>query len=427
MKNTSSAAWIATAIGMIVPAIMAFEGWDDHDRSNRYFSVDSAKNFLNSCAPNAILFTGGDNDTFPLWYAQEVEGIRTDVRVIVLSYFNTDWYIEQMTRPAYESEPLPFSLDESHFKQGGLNDYLPYYENQGIKGAINLSQFMKLVKDNHPGLRIRTQFGELNTIPSKSLWLNIDTASVIQRGLVPEDKIDQLTSRMSFSMKNNILEKNALMVLDLLNSNNWERPIYLNSTSLIGLGVDLTKYVVQEGNAYRLLPIENANSRSLMVNTDVMYDNVMNKFGYRSLDDPDVYQSIDHRNFALNQRSTFNSLANALINEGKQEKAREVLLKSMEAIPDTSVPYDRTSSQMVGILYRLGEKEKAIEISKVMAQRSDEWLTYLNKNKNYLAYDPNDHIDILYELLMHAKNQNENELAQEFEAKFTKHYDQYRR
>ncbi len=124
LKNGKAAVALSVILGMTIPALMAAENWDDHDRSNRYFSVDSAKNYLNSCAPNAIIFTGGDNDTFPLWYAQEVEGFRTDVRVIVLSYFNTDWYISQMMRDAYESEALPFSLTLSHYQQGGLNDYL---------------------------------------------------------------------------------------------------------------------------------------------------------------------------------------------------------------------------------------------------------------------------------------------------------------
>ena len=153
VKKGIPAAAIALVICLSAPVIMAMEGWDDHDRSNRYFSVDSAKNFLASCAPNAIIFTGGDNDTFPLWYVQEVEGFRTDVRVIVLSYFNTDWYIAQMMRDAYESKPLPFGLTLDNYKQGGLNDYLPLVERQNIKGGtMNAAQFIKLIKEEHPAI-----------------------------------------------------------------------------------------------------------------------------------------------------------------------------------------------------------------------------------------------------------------------------------
>ena len=416
---------IVTLISFSAPAIMAKEGWNDHNRSHRYYSVDSAKNFLASCAPNAILFTGGDNDTFPLWYAQEVEGFRTDVRVIVLSYFNTDWYIDQMTRRAYKSAPLPFSLTHEQYRQGGLNDYLPYVENPKIKGAINLTQFLRLVREEHPAIQVHTKFGAMNSIPSKTLTLNVDSAEVMKLGIIPDKMKDKFTSKMIFRLKKNILEKNALMVLDLIENNKWKRPIYFNSTSMMGIGVDFMPYLVQEGNAYRLLPVLNPNKRSLIVNSDVMYENVMTKFGYRGLDNPKVYNSIDYRNFALNMRSTFNSLANTLLNEGKKDKAIIVLNKSLEAIPDKSIPYDATSSQMVGLLFRAGEKEKALEIADIMGRRSDEMLTYLADSKDYLIYNPKKYINILYELLITLKQEKINDKAQEMETILMKHYERF--
>ena len=423
MKNDVNGAVIATAICLIVPGIMAAEGWDDHNRSNRYFSVDSARNFLASCEPNAILFTGGDNDTFPLWYIQEVEGYRTDVRVIVLSYFNTDWYIDQMTRPAYESQPLPFSLTSKQYRQGGPNDYLPHYENPSIKGAaINLNQYLKLIRDDHPGLQVPTKFGKYNSVPSKSLFLEIDTADIKKRNIVPENKIQFLTNRMVFNLKKGGLEKNTLMILDLIANNNWERPIYFNNTSLQGVSVNLNDYVVQEGNTYRLLPVKNPNPRSEFVNTDIMYDNVMNEFRFRGLNDPKVYNSIDHRNFALNHRSTLNSLANALISEGKLEKAKNVLNKSLEAIPDISIQYDYTSSQMVKLLYRLGEKDKAREIAEVIGERANESLTYFTEYNLNVGNETQKNLLILNDLVNTMKAENENELAQKFEEYFINHY-----
>ena len=424
-KKSMAIPVIVTLISFSAPAIMAKEGWNDHNRSHRYYSVDSAKNFLASCAPNAILFTGGDNDTFPLWYAQEVEGFRTDVRVIVLSYFNTDWYIDQMTRRAYKSAPLPFSLTHQQYRQGGLNDYLPYVENPKIKGAINLTQFLRLVREEHPAIQVHTKFGAMNSIPSKTLTLNVDSAEVMKLGIIPDKMKDKFTSKMIFRLKKNILEKNALMVLDLIDNNKWKRPIYFNSTSMMGIGVDFMPYLVQEGNAYRLLPVLNPNKRSLIVNSDVMYENVMTKFGYRGLDNPKVYNSIDYRNFALNMRSTFNSLANTLLNEGKKDKAKIVLNKSLEAIPDKSIPYDATSSQMVGLLFRAGEKEKALEIADIMGRRSDEMLTYLADSKDYLVYDPKKYIDILYELLITLKQEKINDKAQEMETILMKHYERF--
>ncbi len=423
LGNDVNGAAIAAAICLIVPGIMAFEGWDDHDRSGRYFSVDSARNFLASCEPNAILFTGGDNDTFPLWYIQEVEGYRTDVRVIVLSYFNTDWYIDQMTRPAYESESLPFSLTSEQYRQGGPNDYLPYRENPTIKGAaINLDQYLKLIRDEHPGLQLRTEFGKYNSIPSKALFLNIDSADVVNRKIVPEDKVQYVTKQMVFNLKKGGLEKNTLMILDLIASNNWERPIYFNNTSLQGVSVSLNDYVVQEGNAYRLLPVKNPSPRNEFVNTEIMYENVMNKFQYRGLDDPKVYNSIDHRNFALNHRSTFNSLANALMREGKTEMAKEVIFKSLAVIPDNSIPYDYTASQTVKLLYSLGEREKAKEIATLIGERANDALTYFLEYNIAAGNETQKNLVILNDLVSTMKDENENELAQKFEEYFFSHY-----
>ncbi len=423
MKNDVNGAVVATVLCLIVPGIMGAQGWDDHDRSGRYFSVDSARNFLASCEPNAILFTGGDNDTFPLWYIQEVEGYRTDVRVIVLSYFNTDWYIDQMTRPAYESKPLPFSLTPKLYRQGGPNDYLPYYENKTIKGAaINLNQYLKLIRDENPGLQVPTKFGKYNSVPSKSLYLDIDTADVKSRNIIPKDKFPYVTDKMIFTLRRGGLEKNTLMILDLIANNNWERPIYFNNTSLQGASINLNEYVVQEGNAYRLLPVKNPNPRSEFVNTDIMYDNVMNKFRFRGLNDPKVYNSIDHRNFALNHRSTFNSLANTLLREGKIDKAKEVLNRSLEVMPDISIPYDYTSSQTVKLLYMADERDRAHEIAVVIGERANEALNYLSENNISIGNEMQKNLIILNDLVNTMKSENENELATKFEEYFMTHY-----
>ena len=227
LKNDKISAGIAFAICMAAPVIMAAEGWDDHDRSNRYFSVDSAKNFLASCAPNAVIFTGGDNDTFPLWYAQEVEGFRTDVRVIVLSYFNTDWYIEQMMRRAYESEPLPFNLPIEDYAQAGSNDFLPVSEQ--VKNPIDLGRYIQLLKSHDRRLKM-TQYN-YNTVPSRNMYLKVDTASVLQKGIIPDQFRKYLVNRIDWSIKGRGLEKKDLAILDMMAANNWERPLYFNNTS----------------------------------------------------------------------------------------------------------------------------------------------------------------------------------------------------
>lgn len=423
LKGKIAAPAVATVLCLAIPGIMAAEGWDDHDRSERYFSVDQAKNLLNSCAPNAILFTGGDNDTFPLWYAQEVEGFRTDVRVIVLTYLNTDWYIEQMTRRAYESEPLPFSLTKEDYRQGGPNDYLPVIENPNIQGAINLEQYMKLVRENHQAIQMPTQSGGyLNSVPSKSLFLNIDTTEVIASGLIPEELEDQVTDQMVLTLKNRAIYKNDLMILDLLANNNWERPIYFNNTSLQNVNIDFQKYVVQEGATYRVLPIENPDPNNEMVDTETMYTNVMDNFYWRELDNPDVYYSIDYRKAVVNHRAYLNSLASTLLEEGKDEKAREVLLKSLEVMPDTSILYDYTTAQSVEYLFEVGEDEIATEIAQILGVRADEELTYFANNNIFGGYEVQVNMLILNQLTRALKVAGKNEMAQKNEEAFLKHY-----
>ena len=423
LKSLKSASLIATVLGLLIPGIMAAQNWDDHDRSDRYFSVDSAKNYLNSCAPNAILFTGGDNDTFPLWYAQEVEGVRTDVRVIVLSYFNTDWYIEQMERQAYKSAPLPFSLTKKQYYQGGPNDILPYVENPQIKGMINLEQYLKLVREDHQGIKVQSKFGSYNSIPSKQFFMNVDTATVKKMGIIPENKLDNITDQMIFTMKRGSLEKNTLMILDLIANNHWERPIYFNHTSLNGIGINLNPYVIQEGNCFRLLPIMNPNPRGEFISDDIMYENVMDKFAFRELDNPHVYYNEQYRNFVLNHRSTFNSLAVGLINDGDKERARLATLKNLEAMPDKAIPYDYTTSQTVGILFELGENEKAKEIGEILAERADNFLTYVEKYDKTFGDEKQKQIVILNELANNMRKNGENELADKYEELFRYHYE----
>lgn len=424
IKKGIPAAAIAFVICLSAPFIMASEGWDDHDRSNRYFSVDSAKNFLASCAPNAIIFTGGDNDTFPLWYVQEVEGFRTDVRVIVLSYFNTDWYIAQMMRDAYESKPLPFGLTLDNYKQGGLNDYLPLVERQNIKGGtMNAAQFIKLIKDEHPALAVPTSISSYNSVPAKNFYLPIDSAKVMEMGIIPEQFASRLSDRMTWSMKGRGLEKKDLAILDLIVNNNWERPIYFNNTSASSVNFNLKDYMVQEGNAFRLLPIKNVASGEMFVDTNIMFDNMMNNFHWRELDNPTVYYSEDYRNFVLNHRASFNTLIESLLAEGKMDKAREALLKCLEVMPDNVIRYDHFSVQQVGYLILVGEEERATEMAELISQRSDEMLTYLYSTGTLDRFELQKNLISLSELARTFRGTENLELANKYEELFRKHYE----
>ncbi len=418
-RNPKLSATVACVLALGVPAIMASENWDDHDRSERYFSIDAAKSYLDSCEPNAILFTGGDNDTFPLWYLQEVEGYRTDVRVIVLSYFNTDWYVQQMMRPAYESEPLPFGLTEKHYQQGGLNDYLPVIENPQLKGsAIDIKRYFELIKQEHPALQIPTSISSYNSVPTKSLVLNnVDTAKI--KSMLPEYLHDKVTNQLIFRIKGSGLEKKDLAILDLIVNANWDRPIYFNVTSLSHFNVDVSSNIVQEGMTYRLLPV---SSSSQLVNREVMYENFMNEFKWTNLDREDIYYTDDYRGFCQNLRSGFNTLAQEYIDAGEYETAKEVLKKCLEVMPHKSIPYDYFSVLQVGPLLEVGEKELALDIAEKTSTNATQQLDYMVSSNALNQLDMQRQILIINELARAFRAAGEKELAAEYEGLFERYY-----
>ncbi|MBX2967391.1 MAG: DUF2723 domain-containing protein [Cyclobacteriaceae bacterium] len=411
LKNQKVATMIAIVIGLTAPALMAAEGWDDHDRSDRLFSVDSATNYLESCAPNAILFTGGDNDTFPLWYSQEVEEVRTDMRVVVLSYYNTDWYIYQSMSRHYESQPFPYTLTEENYRQGGFNDGLMFYET-GIK-SIDLGQYLDLIKKNSKNL-VHPLYGTTNMIPSKELTLKIDTTHVKAMGIIPATLQEFMVPEMRLRVKGNSLMKQDLALLDLLYTNNWERPIYVNNTSLEQFNIDLKPYVVSEGNAFRILPVRNPVPQNRFVNTEVAYRNITEKFRFRGLDNPKAFFSVDYRSFVQNHRSTINEVAEALILEDKPEKARELLMLSLERMPDKGVPYDFINALMVELLLEVGEKEKGIEIATVLGNRYEEMANYMIR-EGTINRDLYNYIAVLGELQRALYKYGESDLAKRFE------------
>jgi tetratricopeptide (TPR) repeat protein len=413
-KNLRTSAVVATLICIPAPALMAQQGWDDHNRRNRFFSVDSASNYLNSCAPNAILFTGGDNDTFPLWYAQDVEGIRTDVRVLVLSYYNTDWYIEQSMKKYYESDGLPYTLSLNDYRQGGPNDGLRF---QDLKlPAVDLKDYLNLLKQSN-----KLEVDGANIIPSKVLVLRVDTAAVLAKGIIPKELEHLVTSEMVIRVKGNYLYKGDLALLDVLATSNWERPIYLNNTSMSQIKMDLSPYVVQEGNAYRILPIRNPKPSKELVSTEVAFENVTKKFKFREMNNPKVYYTNDYRGFVLNHRSTLNAIAEALINEGKMEKAREAIMLSVNSMPDTAVRMDPSyvgigqDQGVIELLFRVGEKERAIELAKKLGDRAMEVTNYYLSNSQSYSDDNRKNLYYLGEIQNILYRYGEEELAKKYE------------
>ncbi len=383
-KNLATAGIIATMLTLPVAGLMAVENWNDHNRKGRYFSVDSARNFLASCEPNAILFTGGDNDTFPLWYVQEVEGFRTDVRVIVLSYFDTDWYVEQMTRSVNESEQLPFSLQPERY-QKGTNDVLYVMEREGMD-AISVREYLKLLNNGSELLKMETGGQSVvNMVPSRNLILEVDSAAVADQNIIPEEFAPLFAPQMNLRIKGQYVTKGTLMLIDLITSNNWERPIYFNNTSLATIGIDMEEHVVMEGLTYRLLPVRKPEYvREELVNADLAYENYMEKFAFRGMDNPDAYLDEEYRRFASNHRSALNSIVIALLDKNDMEKATTLLNYGLEVMPHEAIPYDLSSGQSVPLFFEVGEDEKALDIIDKVSKKSLEMIEfYTQENRDY--------------------------------------------
>ncbi|MGD9929622.1 MAG: DUF2723 domain-containing protein [Mangrovibacterium sp.] len=382
LPETVSAIGVSVISLVLVPGIMASENRDDHDRSNRYTARDFGANYLNSCDPNAVIFTNGDNDTFPLWYNQEVEGVRTDVRVCNLSYLQTDWYIDQMRSKAYESEPLPITFTHDQYVQG-TRDVVYLLNDPRLKGAVELKKALDFVRDDNPQTKL-AQADNASYIPSKRLFITVDKEAVIRNKVVPESMYDQIVDTIFIDFGNrNYLVKDELMVLDMLANSNWERPLYFAITVGRDKYLGLQDYFMLEGFAYRFTPVRTQSSGLYFggVNTDKMYDKLMHSFSWGNMNDPEVYIDENNQRMMMNIRNNFNRLAENLVNEGKADSAIEVLDRNLELIPHSVVAVNYFSQQIAENYFAAGANEKGVEL---MTEIYD---TYKAEMEYYLSLD----------------------------------------
>lgn len=361
-----------------VPALMASQNWDDHDRSGRYTAPAIARNYLESCAPEAILFTNGDNDTFPLWYAQEVEGVRTDVRVCNLMLFNTDWYIEQMKKQAYESEPLPLTLPIEKYYDG-VNNQVFIYER--IKEPVEIKKVIEFIASNDPGTRLTLQNGEQRDyIPTRTIRIPVDREKVLRSGTVKPEDADLIVPWIDITLTGNSILKSQMMTLDMLAHNEWERPVYF-ATGYHDDAFGLEEYFQLEGSAYRLVPVKSHNNNWLdygRIDTDILYDHLINRFDWGNAKDPDVYLDYYHvRTFTVvRARLNYARLARALAEEGDAERAVEVLDYVMEELPLAQLPWDMFMPDIIDAYLMAGATERALELSSEMEEYYREHLNY---------------------------------------------------
>ncbi len=435
---------LVSVLCLLVPIQMASQTWDDHDRSGRYVARDFGQNYLMSLqeSGNPIIFTNGDNDTFPLWYNQETEGFRTDARTCNLSYLQTDWYIDQMKRPAYDSPSLPITWDRVEYVEG-TNEYIQIRPE--IKQTIDALYAQANSSDNPEALQnVRNEFGEdpyelknilkywirsekegLHVIPTDSIVIKIDKEAVRRSGMkIPEALGDSIPDHMNILLRDDngrpkrALYKSELMMLEMLAHANWERPMYMAIT--VGrenqLGMD--KHFIQEGLASRFTPFE-TKKLGTTVDSEKMYDNLMNKFKFGGIDKPGIYIDENVMRMCYTHRRVFAQLIEQLMKEGKKDKALAALDYAEKMIPAYNVPYDWQNGavQMAEAYYQLGETEKADKIMDALANKAIEYLTW------YLSLDNSQFFVSSREFEYHIALLNEElKLMENYKSKLSDNY-----
>lgn len=413
----------ATFISLVVPVIMAHAEWNDHDRSGRCTCRDFAIDYLESCAPNAILFTNGDNDTFPLWYAQEVEGIRTDVRVCNLNLLGSAWYIDQMKRRTYKSAPLPISMTRSQYEDG-TREYVPVFDNKRGDGYTDLKELIDFVKSDKITDMVSSQSGQhYNYFPTNRFEIKVnDTAALINSGAIPQSLRDSILPAVDWTMPGDYVLKNTLAVLDLVAHNNWKRPIYFGVSTGSAVYMGLEPYFQLEGMAYRLVPVKNHTKQDIRVATGIMYDNVMHKFKWGNMHSG-IYMDENIRDMARDMRIELAALAQALIDEHKNDSASKVLNLCMDSIPEKNCPYKSPVTTIVYEYYQIGQYAKADTLAKEVFNINENDVKYyhsLNKwSANYYK-DESDKMElILYRLAYLAKTYKQDVLAKSFQRRLS--------
>ena len=396
LKKHIKSGILAPAISMmsliLVPGVLASNNWNDHDRSGRETAHAMAIKYLESCDSNAILFTIGDNDSFPLWYAQEIEGIRTDVRVVNTSLFQTDWYIDQMKRKAYESEPIPSSLAHDKYKYG-TRDYI--IKDTITSDTIPIKEFMNFITSDDPRTKykhilqqngydiskIRSQELNANYLPTENVRIPVNKETVLANNIVPLRDSTKIVPFIDIRIKGNALIKNRLLMLDIIANNNWERPIYFTGGAF---GDDdyiwMKDYLQLDGLCYKLVPIQTKVDRANpfdmgRVDAEKMYQ-LVTKWQWGNSGDTDIYHDVETRKNGITYRGNLARLIEALINVNEVEKAEEIADLAMEKMPVDVFGYYTLLEPYISAYYELNSTSKARQLFIEVSKKYQENLNY---------------------------------------------------
>ncbi len=382
--NAKAAAAIACTVGVLVPLQMVSQTWDDHDRSDRFACRDFGMNYLNTLPEQGypIIFTNGDNDTFPLWYAQDSEGLRTDARVCNLSYLQTDWYTDQMRRTAWESPGLPIAWNRYEYVDNMGHDF--FYVMPEHKETLNQIKLqnpevnpyeLSYLIDNY----VRTK----GYLPTDSFVVKVNKENCLAQGMKVPAGYTDFPEYMSVKLKAESLTKSEMMVYEMLGRNDWKRPIYMSVTLGQSNYAGLENYCILEGLAYRLTPFN--YGRMGTIDADVMYDNMMNRFAYGNVNTPGIYLDETVSRMCVTHRRMLLTLANQLRYRGDTEKAINVLTLAKEKFPSDIVPYDFTDDADIALLWHeCGKNDEAIRVASELLEHSVQqlhWLSSLSDKK----------------------------------------------
>jgi len=370
---------VLVATTLAAPILLATQNWDDHDRSGRYTANSMGRMYLDSCDENAILFTIGDNDTFALWYQQNIEKYRQDVRIVNTSLFQTDWYIDDMKKKAFSSDPIPSQLKHEQYRYG-VRDVIAYQETK--EDTVDIKTWMNWVASENPLTKVELNSGQfISSFPSKVIRVPVDKEAVLKNGIVEQKDADKIVPYIDIVLKGDYVYKNRLLMLDIIANNNWERPIYFSGGAF---GDDdylwMKDYLQLDGVVYKLVPIRTPVDRRNpfdmgRIDADKMYDIVMS-WDWGNSGNPDIYHDTETRRNGITYRSNLARLADALIKEGKQEKAEAILDLAMEKMPVKYFEYYSLLEPFILSYYELEKTEKARKVFEETSAKYQSYVAY---------------------------------------------------